>query len=582
MTRDPSTPEALARRIAVARGEAPGDLLLMGGRYVNVFTRTVETGDVVIADGWIAGVGEFSWTAAQTVDLAGGVVTPGLIDAHMHVESTLLTPPQFARLVVPRGTAAVIADPHEIGNVLGPRGVELMLAASEGLPLDVFYMAPSCVPASPFENAGATMDAEAIERLLAYERVLGLAEMMNFPGVLTGAPDVTAKIAAVLRAGGAVGGHCPGLIDRELIAYAAAGIRSDHECTTPEEARQRAALGMLVQIREGSMARNLDALLPLAIAGELPRWCFCTDDIHPEDLVRDGHIDHLLRRSVARGLPAADAVTHATWVPAQHYGLRDRGAVAPGYRADLAVFADLESFEATYVLFGGTPVARDGMTLGDDDVRAIPTGNTVQVGPLEPSGFELPLPAGRARVIRAFPDQIVTGVEVRDVPTEEGRWVFRADEDLALVACIQRHEPTGAMGVGLVAGFGFGRHGAIGSSVGHDAHNLMVAGTNAGDMIACARVIEEMGGGFAVVADGAVTARMALPVAGLMSTEPAETVCAQQREVNAAAAELGCGLPAPFGTLSFLPLSVIPALRITDDGLFDVNAFELVPVAVEA
>jgi len=297
--------DSVRRRVRVARGEEPGDLLLAGGQVVNVFTETVAPADVVIAGAWIAAAGPGTWSARETVDVSGRFVAPALIDAHMHIESTLLTPAELARAVVPRGTGAVIADPHEIGNVLGARGIELMLEISEGLPLDCFFMAPSCVPASPFENAGADLDADVLARLFEHERVLGLGEMMNFPGVLGGDEPVARKIAAALGAGRVIDGHAPGLLGRDLLAYAAAGIDSDHECTTPEEALERAALGMLVQVREGSMARNLDALLPLIRDGRLGRWCLCTDDVHPEDLVKDGHIDALLARVVAAGVPPA-------------------------------------------------------------------------------------------------------------------------------------------------------------------------------------------------------------------------------------------------------------------------------------
>ena len=355
----------LSRRIRIARGEEPADLLLTGGRVANVFTGRIQHADVVIADGVIAGVGDCGWTAEQVIDVDGAVIAPGLIDAHMHIESTLLTPPEFARLVVPRGTSAVVADPHEIGNVLGIAGVELMIELSEGLPLDCLFMAPSCVPASPFERAGATLDAEAIAELLEHDRVLGLAEMMNFPGVVGGDERVLAKINAAHARGAMVDGHCPGLVGRDLIAYAAAGVRSEHECTTPEEALERQALGMLVQVREGSMARNLDAMLPLIVSGELRHWALCTDDVHAEDLINDGHIDCLLRRCVAAGLDPVKAIRHATYIPARHYGFSRRGAVAPSHQADLAVFEDAASFRAAWVIKDGVLVAKNGALIHD-------------------------------------------------------------------------------------------------------------------------------------------------------------------------------------------------------------------------
>jgi adenine deaminase len=569
--------EALARRVAVAAGRAEGDLLLRGGRCVNVFTQRVETGDVVIVDGWIAGVGPHAWEARRTVDVSGAVIAPGLIDAHVHIESTLLTPAAFAAVVVPRGTASVIADPHEIGNVLGVAGIEDMIRASRGLPLDCWFMAPSCVPASPFERAGAVLEGEAIDRLLANDRILGLAEMMNFPGVVQGDVSVLGKVAGAAAARAAVDGHCPGLLGRDLVAYAAAGIQSDHECTTAEEARQRAALGMLVQVREGSMARNLDEMLPLIAAGELDRWCLCTDDVLAEDLLADGHIDALLKRVVAAGIPAAHAIRHATLVPAVHYGLPWVGAVAPGYRADLAVFDDLVGFEARLVLKDGAVVAEDGDYRFAGATESMSESNSVRLGPIDDALFGQAVAAPTATVIEVVPDQIVTRRAERAVASADGAWVFDPELDVALIACVQRHEPSGEGGCGLVSGFGFARHGAIGSSVAHDAHNLIVAGTNPRDMRRCCEALAEIGGGFVVIEDGAPTATMPLPVAGLLSPASADEVCRQQRTVDAAAAHLGCTLHSPFGTLSFLALTVIPELRMTDQGLFDVETFELVP-----
>jgi adenine deaminase len=566
----------LVRRIRVARGEEPGDLLIRNARIINVFTETIAPGNVVIVDGVIAGVGPYNWHAAETIDVHERLVAPSLIDAHMHIESTLLTPAELARVVVPHGTGLIIADPHEIANVMGVRGIKQMIGASEGLPLECRFMAPSCVPASPFERAGAVLDVEAIREVLAHERVLGLAEMMNYPGVINAEDGVLAKVAATLEAGKVVDGHCPGLLDQELVAYAAAGIRSDHECTSVEEAVQRAALGMLVQVREGSMARNLDTLLPPLVEGRLGRWCLCTDDVHPEDLVEFGHINHLLRRVVEAGVPLAEAVRHATFVPAQHYGLHDRGAVGPAYRADLVVFDDERSLKAAMVIRDGDIVAREGHYLFDGPATNFPAENTMRLGALDASMFEYSVSGSEVPVIGIIPDQIVTTHERRRVAQDGGRFSFDPAADLALIACVQRHQPDGRIGMGVVSGFGFTRHGALASTVGHDAHNLLIAGTNASDMLVAARALQEVGGGFVVVADRAVQQCMPLPVAGLLSTESVEEVLRHQRTVNDAAAELGCRLHAPFGTLSFLGLSVIPALKITDAGLFDVERFALV------
>ncbi|MCI0345176.1 MAG: amidohydrolase family protein, partial [Chloroflexi bacterium] len=379
---------------------------------------------------------------------------------------------------VPHGTAALVADPHEIGNVLGADGVRMLIRASAGLPLDFFYMAPSCVPALPWERAGATIGAADIAALLEEPQVPGLAEMMNFPGVIGADPAVLEKVAVATSRGAAVDGHAPGVAGRDLVAYVAAGIRADHESTEPGEAAAKAALGMMLQVREGSIARNLDAMLPLMVERRLGDWCLCTDDVHPDELMRAGHIDGLLRRVVAAGVPAPQAVRHASLVPARHYGLRDRGAVAPGYRADLVVVDDLASFRPALVVKDGTVAARDGRYVWERSAPAIPAANTVRLGPLDESAFALDLACDRCNVIAVVPDQIVTRRSVRAVKRERGRWAWDAQRDVALIACIERHKATGGIGLGLVEGLGFRRPGAIGSSVAHDSHNLIIAGTN--------------------------------------------------------------------------------------------------------
>lgn len=560
----------LQRRLRVARGEEPGDLLLAGGCVVNVFNERVEPAHVVIADGWIAGVGPYDWEARERIELHGAPLIPGLIDGHVHVESSLLTPAELARVVVPQGTAAIVADPHEIGNVLGVRGIEMLLAASEGLPLDVFCMAPSCVPATSWEDSGARLDAEAVAHLLRHPRVIGLAEVMDFPAVLRGHPEVLEKIAVAANRGEVIDGHAPGLMGRELMSYVAVGIRSDHESTTVEEARAKGALGLLVQVREGSSARNLETLLPLLIEDRLGDWCLATDDVHPNDLQRTGHLRGHLRRLVAAGMPAARAVRHATLVPARHYGLRARGAVVPGYRADLAVLDDVVDFRVQLAVHGGTLVARDGEYLWNTVPPEWPRENTVRLGPLTAADFVLVLRRRPGPVIGIQPGQFVTRHESCDLGPVGQTWKFDAGRDLALLASIERHHASGRRGLGLVRGFTFRRPGALGSSVAHDSHNLIITGTDPRSMLVCVQHLEQMGGGFVVVVDGAVAADCPLPVAGLLSLLRAETLCGQLEAVQRAAAGLGCTLASPFGTLSFLALPVIPELRITSHGLFDV------------
>ena len=568
----PDPTDTTARRIRVALGQEPGDLLLTGGRVVNVFTRSVEVADVVIADGRIAGVGPYDWRAAGVVDLAGRTVIPGLIDSHMHLESTLLTPSELARVLVPLGTTAIISDSHEIGNVLGVAGIDRLAAAAAGLPLDVFFMASSCVPATGFEDAGAAIGVDEVRELLARPDVLGLAEVMDVPAVLNADPAVLAKVAAARRVGKAVDGHAPSLDPRALMAYAGAGIGSDHESTTAAEARAKAALGMLVQVREGSPAQNLDALLPLLASGEIDEsWCLVTDDIFPDLLRRAGHLDGMLRRLVAGGVEPAVAVRHASFIPARHYGLNDRGAVAPGYRADLVVVDDLAEFRVRLVVKAGEVVARDGEYLADRPAPPIEVASTIRVAPLAEAELRLPLDSTSHPAIRVVPDQIVTRFETVEVEPRDGFWAFDPARDVALIASIERHRASGLVGLGLVAGMGLDRRGAIGSSVAHDSHNLIVVGTDPRDMLACVAALVEAGGGFVAVLDGAVRALLPLPLAGLIATGPADVVCDQLAAVNAAARDLGCPLAAPFGTLSFLALPVIPELRVTARGMFDVR-----------
>jgi adenine deaminase len=563
---------AIARRIRVALGQEPGDLLITGGQVVNVFNRHIEPADVVIADGRIAGVGCYEWRASEIVAAPGLFILPGLIDAHMHLESTLLTPAELARLIVPLGTTAVISDSHEIGNVLGAPGIDMLAAACDGLPLDLFFMASSCVPATSWEDSGAVLGPAEVRALLARPHVLGLAEVMDIPAVLAGGMDVLQKVKTALGSGYVVDGHAPSLMGRELIAYASTGISSDHESTTVEEARAKAALGLLIQVREGSSAQNLDALLPILKSGELDEmWCLVTDDIFPSDILRTGHLDGLLRRVVAGGVAPAVAVRHAAYVPARHYGLADRGAVAPGFRADLVLVDNLTDFRVRSVIKDGKIAARDGECLLDGLAPALAHENTIHLPPLDLKTFDLPISSETCPVIEIVPDQIVTRRTMRTVRRVEGHWAFDPERDVLLITSIERHRASGRIGLGLVSGFGLTHEGALGSSVAHDSHNVIIAGTNARDMLVCAQALAAHGGGFVVSSGGQVQAILPLPVAGLLSIEPAKVVSRQLGEVDRAAHTLGCPLAAPFGTLSFLALSVIPELRITAQGVFDVR-----------
>ncbi len=557
----------LARRIAVARGDEPADLVVRGGRVFSVFTREWLDVGVAVVDGFVAGLGDYE--GAETLDASGRWVVPGFVDAHLHLESTKLLPGEFSRLVLPLGTTACVADPHEIANVLGTDGVHWLLDVCSRLPLDVYFMASSCVPASDFESPRRRLTAGDLEGLLRRRRVIGLAEMMNFPGVISADPHELEKLA--LRGAAHVDGHAPGVGGKALNAYVAAGIRSDHEAVTPEEGRERLRAGMWLLIREASGARNLDALLPLVREFGPARMAFCTDDREPEHIATEGHVNSMVRRAVAGGVAVEDALVLATLNPAQWHGLREHGAIAPGYKADLLLLSDLERFEPELVLKSGRRIEEVARPEVPDWVR-----HTMRIGHVGRSELELPRNgSGPVRVIGIVPDQIVTESLEADPRVEGGRIVADPERDLAKIAVVERHLGTGRAGVGLVRGFGL-RSGAIATTVAHDAHNVVVVGVDDDDMLRAIQRLTELGGGVVVVEDRGVRAELPLPVAGLLATAAADEVVAATEACLAAARELGCHLNSPFQTLSFLALSVIPALKITDRGLVDVDRFELV------
>ncbi|KPK65166.1 MAG: adenosine deaminase [Gemmatimonas sp. SG8_38_2] len=573
--REALSADVRSRLIEAARGDAPSDTLLKNARLVNVRSGEIHDADIAIYEGRIAGFGAYQ--AREVIDLRGQHVCPGLIDAHVHIESSMVTVPEFARAVVPRGTTAVVTDPHEIANVLGVPGIRYMLDSSEGLPLHVFAMASSCVPATDMETSGAKLEAADLVPLFEHPHVIGLAEVMNFPGVFLGAPDVLAKVDAA--GDRPVDGHSPGLSGFPLNAYAAAGIGSDHECTRLEEAREKLRLGMHLFIREGTTARNLDALLPLVTAENSPYCSFCTDDRHPEDLLDEGHIDALIRMAISRGLNPLTAIQMATINTANYFGLRGLGMVAPGYRADLVVFDDFQDFSARKVLSGGEVVAEEGEYLGPRPVpRAAPgSGVNVNWGAVQ-LGIEVDGDP-RVRVIEAVPGQIITKQNIEEVEVADGMAVTAPQRDLLKIAVIERHHGSGNLGIGFVRGFGLKR-GAIASTVAHDNHNIVVVGASDDDMMTAAQAVAETGGGQAVVAGGRVLASVPLPIAGLMSDLPLEDVRDGVEAMTAAARDLGGTLPDPLMTMSFLALAVIPELKITDLGLVDVGEFKRVPLFV--
>lgn len=557
------------RLLAVARGDEPADTLFRGGRVANVFTGEIEETSVAVAEGRIAGLGS-DYLGRETVELEGAFLLPGLLDAHVHVESSLAVPREFARAVVPAGTTTVVSDPHEIANVHGLEGIRYMLDASEGLPLSVFVMASSCVPATPMGTAGAVLGARELEGLRSHPRVLGLAEVMNFPGVVGGDPEVLAKLDAFR--GRVVDGHAPGLRGKRLNAYAAAGPSSDHESTTAEEATEKLRRGLRIFLREATNARNLEDLLPALTAENRRRVCLCTDDRQPPDLLDEGGIDAMVRTVISRGVEPLEAVRLATLNPAEHFGLHDRGAIAPGRRADLVVCASLAEPRAREVWVGGKLVAREGRPL------AWPEGPTVKPPdpnmrvPWDDVSLEIPALGGRVRVIRVVPDQIVTEAEIAEPTVRDGRVVADPQRDLLKIAVLERHTGSGRVGLGLVAGMGL-REGALAGTVAHDHHNLVSVGADDESMLAAARAVADAGGGLAVARGPEIRALLPLPVGGLMSDAPVEEVRRGLDRVVAEARALGSSLHDPFMAMSFLGLEVIPALKITDRGLVDVNAF---------
>ncbi len=559
----------LERRLAVARGDERADLVIRGGRVLSTFTREWLDGDVAIVDGVVAGIGEYD--GVETVDASGRYVVPGFIDAHVHLESSKLLVDEFARLVLPLGTTAVVADPHEIANVLGTDGVHWLIDACEEIPLEVYFMASSCVPASELESPWRELTIGDLDGLLHRSRVLGLAEMMNFPGVIAGSPAELAKLALAPH----VDGHAPGVRGRQLNAYAAAGIGSDHEASTADEGRERLRAGLWLLVREASAARNLRALVPLALEYGPFRIAFCTDDREPEHIADDGHINAMVRDAVALGVAPEDALVMASLNPALCHGLAHLGAIAPGYRANVLVLPDLKSFVPELVLLAGAPV-------GDIPHVTVPewVRRSMRLDPVTADDFRIPWRGGDARVIGLVPGEIVTAALVDELAVDDGVAVADPTRDLVKVAVLERHLGTGRIGLGFVRGFGLER-GAFGASLAHDAHNVIVVGV---DDTAMARVVErlrELGGGIAVADEREVRAELPLPVAGLLSDRPLAEVLEASRALIDAAAALGVSFPAPFQMLAFLALSVVPSLKITDRGLVDVDRREIVPLALE-
>lgn len=564
--------------IAVARGDRPADLLLRNGRVVNVFSGEIEAVDIAIADDRIAGLGR-DYAATTVIDVDGATIVPGLIDAHVHIESSLCIPSQFATAVVPRGVTSAIIDPHEIANVAGMTGIRYMAESSRNLPLRTVVMASSCVPATTMETSGATLTADDLATLLRDGVVRGLAEMMNYPSVIHGDRATLAKLAAFR--GHPIDGHAPLVTGRDLNAYVAAGIGTDHESISVEEAAEKLARGLYILIREATNAHNLRALLPLINAHNSRRICFCTDDRIPHDLLTFGSIDEMVRVAIAGGIAPVEAIRMATLNTAECYALHDRGAIAPGRVADLVVVDDLTHFQARQVIAGGQVAAEQGQMLpalqmSPDTTN--PVANSINVN-WNHLSFAIPARGAQIRVIGARDNQLITDAHILDATIVDGDAVADPGRDLLKMAVIERHQASGSHGLGFIQGFGL-QQGAIASSVAHDHHNLIIIGADDHSMMTAARAIGEMGGGLVVAHADQIKAQLPLPIGGLMSDQPIHTVSAAYDALRAAAHALGSPLHDPFMAMSFMALEVIPSLKLTDKGLVDVTQFALVDLFV--
>ncbi len=566
-----------AELIEAARGDKPVDLLLKNAQLINVFSGEIYQESVAIWQDFVVGFGDYE--AKEVIDLEGAYLAPGFIDGHVHIESSMMDVPQFARAVVPRGTTSVVADPHEIANVMGYDGIRYVLESSKYNPLNVFIMLPSCVPASHLETSGSELRAFDIYPYFKEKWVLGLGEVMNFPGVINCDHDVLDKLKITHQK--RIDGHAPGLSGKQLCAYVSSGIASDHECTTVEEAREKLRVGLHIMIREGTAARNLHALLPLVTPENSHRCFFVTDDRHPSDLVQEGHIDYIVRKAVKEGLDPVTAIQMATLNSARYFMLNNRGAVAPGYYADLVVFDSLEEINITKVFKNGQLVAEDGKAKWEARKRERRSlRGSVNIRWLEGNEFKIQAKSEKIRLIDIIPDEIITKSAVIDAKVEGGLAVVDTSRDILKLAVIERHRATGQIGKGFVRGFKL-REGALATTIAHDSHNIIVVGTNDEDMMAAVIQLNQLGGGMAVAKGGRVIGDLALPIAGLMSDQPLEEVNKQLNSLIEFAHLLGCPHKDPFMTLSFLALPVIPELKLTDLGLVDVTTFSHVPLFVE-
>lgn len=568
------TIETLRKRIDVAAKRTPADLVIKNGKVINVFTREIVEEDIAIADGFIAGLG--SYEGKEIIDARGSYIAPGFIDGHVHIESAMVTPAEFSNVVLPHGVTTVIADPHEIANVSGTDGIDFMLESSEDIPLDVFFMLPSCVPATPFENAGASLSDTDLEKYYSHPRVLGLGEVMDYPAVMNNDDEMLKKLEAAYSKGKCIDGHAAGLNEDEINIYMAAGIKTDHECINPEEALDRMRKGMYVMLREGSAARDLLSLLKSVSEQNARRCLFVTDDKHLDDLINEGSIDHNVRMAIKEGMDPILAIQIATLNAAECFGLKDKGAIAPGYEADLIFLSDLRNVKVDKVLKTGILAAENGIIKNSVPNCIAPAGpilNSVKISSLNYEDLSISIGKGDCNIIGIIPNSIVTRHLVEKADSIDGYFHPNPHRDLLKLAVVERHNCTGSIGLGIVKGLGITR-GGIASTVAHDSHNIVAAGTSDEDLLAAIKHTAAMSGGLAVVQDGKILAELPLPIAGLMTDRDSSFIHARLSQLNQALMTIGCSMDFnPFLTLSFLALPVIPELKLTDKGLFSVRSF---------
>jgi adenine deaminase len=564
------------KRISVASKREPADTVIKNGKIIDVFNSEIIEGDIAIVDGYFAGIGEFE--GRNVIEANGRYVSPAFIDGHVHIESSMVTPNEFAKVLLTHGVTTAITDPHEIANVLGAEGIQYMLDSSENLPFDFYFMLPSCVPATEFENSGATLNAEDLSPFYQQSRVLGLAEVMNFPAVLNAEQDMIEKILDAQNNSKKVDGHAAGLSANDINVYMSAGIRTDHESTTAEEAKERLRRGMYLMIREGTVAKDLKQLISIVNERNARRCLFVTDDKHLDDLIDDGSIDHNVRLAIGSGLSPITAIQMATINAAECYGLDTKGAIAPGYKADFFLFDDIEKINIESVYKDGKLVIDNGKLVHELNnptlVENARLRNSVRYHEIREAHFQMPLKTHKANIIEIIPNSLVTKHTIEKVEICDGVFQTSISDDHLKLAVIERHHLTEQIGLGIVKGLGL-KSGAIATTIAHDSHNLVIAGTSDLDMVVAAKAIKDMQGGLVVVNQGKVIASLQLSIAGLMSDRSSQEVYSSLHDINLALKELGANDHFnPFLTISFLTLPVIPELKLTDKGIFCVSKFE--------